>query len=819
MHTLGVDSIGDDLPAAAARDLFDRLRTGRCDPPRISFEVSHGPPEQSLDDTQRDALGRAVRSPDVFLVQGQAGTGKTMWVAELTRRLARAGETVLLYSPSASALAVVREAIAGTAGVTVRDHTEPPTAADRLSRDPSAVVEQLAENLAAWDRVTAQLAAIDDKRAKIADDVQRQYADRPMEPEFRATLDSLAKSAEAARAEARVARSKAESLRAELADLRPMLEARQANRWWTGAFWKSTSGVAARAAEIDAELDRLDQSAAEANRAADDADRRRAELKEDDDRRLSERRAAEVQRRSGDLDEQKSALERERAALRERWIAAFSRLSAASLPPEPSAEGVTQARAVASSPRPTELPTDAQPDRANVVAVTPAELPQLADTDTFDRLVIDDAQLLTEADFLAAARRAGKWVLVGETPPREPRAADGKTPPVKPFAALWSALHRDVWTTEGDRIICRLREVPPERRPALEIETVADRPEIELRIDAPPDGTPQLAEVVFPAGTDLGTAKAFIFLHLDETPIPVCGEPCWVEEAGRLMLRMHGHGTPATVVELQPGVREWIAARPEPFGRNGHGPLPWYTSSLEFDPAEWPRERAEQWVRHYLGRHDLGRTAKFERVYRYAPAVARAVAEWFPPGELVVPDTGPAGAVEFVPVPAVPPPEANGRRIGAGLEVIGPRGVENREEAKAVVEWCVRHEAGPIAVMALTAAQTAVIGELIAARPGLTGRVSVGTPEQWRHRDADTIVLSLTRSHVNRAVPYGDRPDWLPLALTRARRRLVVVGDFGSLAKRGSWDGPLPPHEPATAARERHLARKLAKSAELARSR
>ena len=64
------------------------------------------------------------------------------------------------------------------------------------------------------------------------------------------------------------------------------------------------------------------------------------------------------------------------------------------------------------------------------------------------------------------------------------------------------------------------------------------------------------------------------------------------------------------------------------------------------------------------------------------------------------------------------------------------------------------------------------------------------------------MIVGLTRSHGHRAVTYGDEPGLLPLAITRARQRLILVGDAGTLARRAAWDGPLEQFDAATAAAE-----------------
>src|SRR5262249_19390736 len=69
--------------------------------------------------------------------------------------------------------------------------------------------------------------------------------------------------------------------------------------------------------------------------------------------------------------------------------------------------------------------------------------------------------------------------------------------------------------------------------------------------------------------------------------------------------------------------------------------------------------------------------------------------------------------------------------------------------------------------------------------------LQVAAAGEFRQREADIVILPLTRSHGHRAVAYGDGPAAVPLALTRARQRLVLICDPRALARRGHWDGPL----------------------------
>src|SRR5207237_7584695 len=136
-----------------------------------------------------------------------------------------------------------------------------------------------------------------------------------------------------------------------------------------------------------------------------------------------------------------------------------------------------------------------------------------------DVLVVEEADQLTEADFLKLARRARRWVLIGEPAweyaggPRatgqastDSRAKLALPGPFTFLRKLWNLLHWDpralpfAWTQEGERLCCALRPVAPEQRRWLESERVADSPDIEVRILSFPRPAPALTEVLLPAG-------------------------------------------------------------------------------------------------------------------------------------------------------------------------------------------------------------------------------------------------------------------------------------------------------------------------------
>lgn len=218
----------------------------------------------------------------------------------------------------------------------------------------------------------------------------------------------------------------------------------------------------------------------------------------------------------------------------------------------------------------------------------------------FDRLVLDHAEELTEADVDGLSPLAGRWVLAGDAAPRggpvRGRPAD---PPL--LARLVRRLDRSPWAVEGDRLVARLRPLPPDARRRLTREPVLDRPEIELRFAADGDGDPVLAEVAFPAGTPVFEAKQFLAAEVGEVLLRPCGVSCWAHPEGRptAVWPAAEAGGPGGWVDLEPGVREKVAGG--------------FTAAVAFDPAVgWDAESAAEWLAARLPA-DPGRVAALPR--------------------------------------------------------------------------------------------------------------------------------------------------------------------------------------------------------------
>jgi hypothetical protein len=119
-----------------------------------------------------------------------------------------------------------------------------------------------------------------------------------------------------------------------------------------------------------------------------------------------------------------------------------------------------------------------------------------------------------------------------------------------------------------------------------------------------------------------------------------------------------------------------------------------------------------------------------------------------------------------------------------------------------------------VAVIALYSAQVELIRRLMTSAIGAAPdsvRIEVGLPSDFHQRECLSAFVSLTRSHTHRAVTYGEGPQLLAVAFTRALSRLWVFGDPGTLARRCQWSGPLDHLDEAAAERERNLLQRLAK--------
>ncbi|MGL6097955.1 MAG: hypothetical protein ACRC7O_19405 [Fimbriiglobus sp.] len=241
--------------------------------------------------------------------------------------------------------------------------------------------------------------------------------------------------------------------------------------------------------------------------------------------------------------------------------------------------------------------------RVRVVVGPPAAVgtdPLLSGDVAFDRVVVLDADSLGDAEFLAAARLAPAWVLLGDARPNPFRAGAGKT---GAFARLWARFHRSAWVAEGARFVVRLAAVPGRDR--LRAEPLADRPAVELRFLPSDDGV-TLAEVAFSPGISAAASREFLAVELGEVRLAPVGPARWHDADGRLFACWPAAERAGVVgwADLEAGVREKV------IGAGADA----VTAAVTFDPAAgWTRATAEEWLDRHTPNPRFARAVSLPR--------------------------------------------------------------------------------------------------------------------------------------------------------------------------------------------------------------
>jgi hypothetical protein len=862
--------LADQIPATPAppadpvRPILQQALTDRLPPAPLAEPVAVR--DASLDPAQQDAVARALAAPDLFLLVGPTGTGKTRVVIEIVRQVAARGGKALLLSPDPIALdellptlddlAVVRRLAPGESADRLLPAVAGLTPGRRAATVRETLVRRAAEILAAaearvqqadrarstWSEwsaarqgntaLSAERQTLAAKRAAVSDDV-RQEADAPGDapPFFVQRLRGVSAAHtkrvaafEATAAELATARTAAEGRRqaadSAVRDLKPKADALQAGRWYSLAYWKAkTDGsLAARLTEAEARL------------AAADAELQELAVREQKlaaDRRLTDEEHAaerarfldtEVARRNAEFDARLADLDRELTAAAAREAELLGKLRPAGTDGAVIEAEVEAARKELDFARGWSAQVQSHTDElvreaCETVQVVAGPVAGIGADPTvsrmFDLLVIDDAHRLHEADFAAAARLARRWVLVGE--PVDLPTGRQRTAKPELFARLSASLRHVIWTHDGPKLVCRLHPVRGADRRRLECEPVVDAPDIELRLFTPPGGDPTLAEVAFPAITAPAAAREYLHRELGEvTCEPRTRSGTWELTPAGPVLRF-APADPATFAEIGPGIREEVAGLE--------------TRAVHFS-ADWTLERAKAWAAEHVGSRAGGRVATLARPYRACPGLARWLNQAFAAGFAIAPAAEDVAHVEFLAVPDHEPRRRHhgpgrppGRVGGAGYEIdlADPRqranlppdladlpasGFVNLTEAQALVRY-LEPLAGPgVALTSPFPAQVAVLRRLLGKSPRLAHVPVLDAADAARH-ECDLMAVSLTRSHVARAVPFGDGPGVLAGLLGRARRKVLFAGDPGTLARRLQWEGPVDHLDAAEAARER----------------
>lgn len=921
------------LPAAAAKPratgptpplipILSRMLAGKADglPPLSDAPLAWCDTE--LDALQREAVRRALNTPDVCLLQGLPGTGKSRVVTEVIAQAGRRGWRVLLLAATAPAVDVVLERLAGCADVlpirllTNGDEQESLPAllrsltlaeqrralrertlagARQARRDAEDLSRRREQEESIWPQLPPlgeRIVGLHDRRRgqeqrllEIGGEVEREAASRPAEiagtsvGAFGAELAALSRRTATALGEWEAAdkllREKQDTLRKEheridreLAALEPRCKAREAGRWWAPSYWLGASALRARD-DLYLRRDEVAASLKEAEQALTAHTAARRQIEDKDAAERKELVRGEIERREREVRSAIAAIEQELVQAQRSWQTLCEPIQPPELRPAGyRASDIETARErwqgrrrrdaeaakfggqwadyleQACEQLPERLPALANVIAAPIAALTQGrEWSEVAGT-PFDLLVIEDAERVTDAELLGLAVHAPRLLLVSEAaaegvaiPPaagKAPRSLHGLAPLAACWSRLWQALGEDLgqlayaWKREANRLTCQLAIVRGEDTRYLEKESLADAPEIELHILNLPRAKPVLARVSFPAGYTVAQATAFIHRELEELPIQPLGRTAWWDATSEAVVLHLGPTTDAATdcVDLGSGVRLLLRREDEAYAG--------CAARLEFSRAGgWDRAAVEKWLQTHLHWRGHDRAVYLQVPHRQCRSLAELV------GPLLFAEVCLAqllaraasnGHFEFVPVPALRKPEWP--REGAGLEQdlatgrhgdrlpsdlrgeLPRKGIVNFLEAQALVRRLEHWAQTPgelnangqattrVLVVALYDAQAELLRRLVERSAILKSRplaLEIAAPGQVRQRECDVLVVSLTRSHTHRSVAFGEDVADLAVTLTRARQRLLIFGDPGTLMRRCQWQGPLEHLDPAQA--------------------
>jgi len=825
--------------------------------------------DSELDHYQRDAVARALATPDILLIQGPVGTGKSRVSAEIARQTAARGRRVLWLSPNRAGVesavcrladaVPVRRLIGASESVetlapSCRERTAEWRASERLaaraaelrqviaeSEDRLRTLEPMAAVVAEARRVgpllaetQAELAALTGRRDALTQEVERDIAEPGDSPPYLIQrlrkLDQHEQKDVADRAAANSSLAARESAAhatrdaavAELTVIRPKTEAVKTGGLFSLAKWKAKFDATLPARQAAAEQKLKEAEDILAAVAAETAQLAAAERagREDHAGKRAKFLAEEVDRRAKELDQriaEVTAAVAGHAAVHRELLA---RLTAADLSDAaaaddlPAREAAVRQRLEGAREAETTLAADATAATAEwaataAVTIGPADAWPAVAHETFDLLIVDDAAGLPEAELAAAARLAPRWILLGEPPERPQR---NSVPRPEFWGRLWHALHHPrTWVAEGEHLVCRLHPLTAAERRKCDREPVADNLAIELRL-ATFLADPVLAEVAFPANYQAVTAREYLYRELDELTVqPATHTPTWETTADRVTCRFAPPDPAAGCARHAGGVSEEVSDLD--------------TLAVHFATADgWAPETAAAWLAERGQNRSPGRAVILRRAHRACPGLARWLNEAFHLGFHAPPAVGPESHVEFLAVPDLrgrrdSGATRTGRVGGAGYEIalheprhrglladdlaraLPDHGFVNLAEAQAVVQFLENHPAPAVRVTSPFPAQVAALRHLLA--KSRAANVRVIDLAEAAAAECDWLVVSLTRSHVSRAVTFGDSPAVLRKLVGCARRKILFAGDPGTLSRRLQWEGPVDHLDGAEAAHER----------------
>lgn len=711
-HQLPAIANGKTPPAAEspASVLLPQVLAGKIDtlPPLADAPAAFADAE--LDDVQRQAVARALASPDLFMLQGLPGTGKSRVLAEIIRQAASRGWRTLFLAGHTASVDVVLERLQGTPeilAVRLLEGTEKPDALPDWLRGLTldeqkkafcrrvesgalgnrerveTACRRMSEQTPLWadlESCALRWTALQDRRrtaAAVHGQTGGQETPTPASPESTSMADGLRSQREAlARCEMSIA-----SLTARIGELEPAFLAKTQHHFWTGAFWRhlfsgnivqEMESARRQLADASAEKESLLRQITEVERQiAEERARRRQE-------EAARAQAAATARQESERREREALAEEERR-LDEEWSARCQALDIGAI--DKSAEAIVAARAgwLAKKARSEEECQFAH-QWSNFVAESAGQwanrLASFANLlagsigrwyadgkfreaagGPFDLVIVEDADALTEADVIKLARQGGRCVLVASAilPPsteKSPRSGPKLTASAC-WHRLWQALGGDAgvcphrWQRDEDRLVCQLIPLSDDDRQYLEHEGLADAPDIELGILHRPSSRPCLAQVSF--GPDRPFAEAFAFMvrEVQEFPLQPLGRTAWWREDERTVCRHFGPGNGN--IQCWHDIEAGMRLGAAEAAR---------VVAIEFHKsAGWDRTSADAWLARHRPIRDHERTACLQVPYRFAPTLAKLITGVVRHGEWVGPhavDEKPGAGCEFIPVSAPP---------------------------------------------------------------------------------------------------------------------------------------------------------------------
>lgn len=432
----------------------------------------------------------------------------------------------------------------------------------------------------------------------------------------------------------------------------------------------------------------------------------------------------------------------------------------------------------------------------------------------FDLLVIDEAGKVTEPEFLVAAIRAKRWVLVGDhkqLPPFYDQILD-------PYLHSANQMRRETGQPLLDAQSIRL--------------SIFERLWHRYNPDQPPDAAHEDR-----LSTEALDGVADLTRHTSASALP--DDPAVARDSA-----FDQHEQVTEIWQQRQEERMWEDRRREEqldqmwAHMRGTSVEP---AALElFEGASPGSVRQPPQDRRYRPGHDfaeVSRCVTLDVQRRMHPDLALFISEMFYGGQYFSPDDDAFVRSRTLDLTHFPKPvtfiDVSPGKAGDGFDVdlgkrkqrkrlgghdiaMPDRGFVNLREAEQVVqlleaivddsaisrEQADLQRAGEqipvIGVIALYAGQVALIHRLLGLSSFLRGervsgsewicrgvRVGVNSVDAFQGKECPIIILSFTRSNRRRVVGFVDDPHRLNVALSRARKKLILVGDAVTLTRRG----------------------------------